>query len=166
MNEQSRRHIVSVVIAAILAAVPTSMVGQSTTTSPGSWSAVQSLKQNVTVAVMTKDGTQTKGKLQRVLEDSIVVGEDHKAKILKRDDIATIYKTEKSKLKSTLIGAGIGTGAGVVLGAAVGGCHDIGCVSRGKAIAVAAPLFAIPGALTGLLIGHHREKKTLVYAGK
>jgi len=149
----------------MMAAVPTSMVAQSTTKSP-SWSAVQSLKQNVIVVVMTKDGTQTKGKLQSVLEDSIVVGEDHKAKILKRDDIATIYKTEKSKLKSTLIGAGIGTGAGVVLGAAVGGCHDIGCVSRGKAIAVAAPLFAIPGALTGLLIGHHREKKTLVYAGK
>jgi hypothetical protein len=163
-----RKRAASVGILATLMSAPPASFSQSTPAPQTSWAAVQSLKPNASVVVMTKDGAQTKGKLQSVLEDSLVVGEGRKAKDFRREDVLFIYTSKKSITKSTLIGAAVGAGAGVIFGAATGGCNsnDLICFSRGETIAVAAPLFAIPGAITGLIVGEARKKEVLVYTAK
>jgi len=163
-----RRRAASVGVLATLLAAPSAVYPQSSPAPQNSWAAVQSLKRNVNVVVMAKDGAQTKGKLQDVRDDSIVVGEGKKAKDFKRENIAAIYTSRKSLKKSTLIGAAVGAGAGAIFGAAIGGCksNDLICFGRGETIAVTAPLFAIPGAITGLIIGEARKKEVLVYAAK
>jgi hypothetical protein len=155
------------VIAAIIS-IPVVTFSQTAPVVQVSWTALQSLKPNASIVVMTKDGTETKGKFRSVSENAIVIGSGRKTKNLPRENIVAVYSTRKSVKKYTLVGTGIGAGAGTVLGAAAGGCgtRDLICFGRGKTIAVAAPLLALPGALVGFLIGEGRSQKILVYAAK
>ena len=166
MKKSIQRCAVALLVIAATIAIPPVTFSQTAPPAQTSWTALQSLKPNASVVVITKDGTETKGNLRSVSENAIVIGAGLKAKDLRRENIVAVYATRKSIKKYTLVGTGMGAGVGTVLGAATGGCgsHDLICFSRGETIAVAAPLLAIPGALVGFLIGEGHSKKVLIYA--
>lgn len=81
------------------------------------WSAVRELKPGTRVVVVERNGLETKARVSRVDDASVVLD---KGRTIARDSIARVYLTKRgSVLKRTLIGAAAGAGIGVAIGVGV-----------------------------------------------
>ncbi len=129
------------------------------------WGSLSQLKSGDRVRVSLAAGRALDGDFQNWTPEQITVGTVSTQK-------ADVRKVERYRPggshrgKSAAIGAGIGFGGGLALGAAAGGCsqHDILCFSRGEAAVIVGAAGAVIGAAAGALIP--RSSKTLIYATK
>ena len=81
------------------------------------WAAVRELKSGTRVMIVENSGAETKGRVLRSDDISIVLD---KGRTLGRDSIARVYLTKRgSMLKRALIGAAAGAGIGAAVGAVV-----------------------------------------------
>jgi len=81
------------------------------------WAAVRDLKPGTRVLIVERSGAETKGRVSRVDDLSIVL---QKGGTSDRHSIARVYLTKRgSMLKRALIGAAAGAGIGTAIGAAV-----------------------------------------------
>jgi hypothetical protein len=85
---------------------------------------------------------------------------------IKREEVQTVYRvTRKSATKATLIGMGVGAGAGAVLGAIGSEGSDFDKLDQ----AIVAGLIgvgAIIGTVAGYFIGRTGRKKELIYEAR
>jgi hypothetical protein len=161
------RSVVSCVVAILLVVPLLSIDGfaQSATTT---WSGVTSLQPGQKVSIELKNGKKVKGKFGSASETSITISRGKNTEDVTRADIRKVFRENGGSVgKSTLVGAGIGGGAGAILGVSTGGCDNSGwfCITRGQAAAVVGIMGATVGALTGLVVGLLRKNRTLIYEG-
>ena len=129
------------------------------------WGSLTQLKTGDRVRVSLAAGKPLVGEFQNWTPEQITVGTASTRK-------ADVRKVERyrpggsHRAKSAAIGAAIGFGGGLAIGAAAGGCsqYDIICFSRGEAAVIVGAVGAIIGAAAGALIP--RSNKTLMYAAK
>ena len=154
------KRIVSIVIAVMLATVPSQFVlGQSTT---GNWAAVQAVAVDDRLIVKQKDGKTIEGKMIEASETNLTISRDGKVVNISRDAIRQIeHSTGKAeKGKWALIGTGVGAGVGGGIGATKyrSDRDDYGIYPvMGVLIGAGA------GAVAGLLIGSSRRQRALIY---
>lgn len=113
------------------------------------WESVKQLPQGQEVKVVVDGGRSYRGTLQSITDDVIELGNDHA--VPRRAVRRVLSKNRGHRGRNALIGAAIGGGAGLGVGAAVdNGCSRTSffCTgNRGKAIAT--PLFGILGLAIG-----------------
>jgi hypothetical protein len=156
------RNILSCLIAVILA-MPSSASAQSV--GNNGWAAVATSPAGQNLQVELKSGKTVKGKLSSASESGLTLLRGKTKENIERADVRRIYrKGGKSVGKSTLIGAGVGGAGGAIVGTAAGGDgKGIMSFSRKGGAAVFGVAGAAIGAITGLVIGLVRHKKTLIY---
>jgi hypothetical protein len=149
-----------------------SLIGSQTVllaqTSPtNDWSAVKALSAGTKIKVKLKNGKNHEGDFMSASDSSLSLTVKGAATELTRDNIKTVHQTSKgSATKATLIGLGVGAGAGALIGG-IGSSADDGFDKIDQA--VTAGLIVIGGgigALTGYLIGRGNRKKVLVYEAR
>ena len=155
------RTLVSCLIAVMLA-LPLEGIAQTA----NNWKSVTSLQSGQKVIVELKDGKKLKRKFGHASETSVTLLSGKNTEDVARTDIRKVYReTGASKGKSTLVGAGVGGGAGAIFGAAALGSDDKGwfSITRSEAAGVVGIFGASVGAVTGFVVGLVRHKKTLIY---
>jgi hypothetical protein len=116
------------------------------------WATVKSLPIGGEIKVSAADGKSFQGQLQSVTDESLVILAANTQQSLPRAQVLKIStKGESHRKRNTLIGFGVGTGAGVALGAGL----DHGCLPRGCFISnnIGKEVFTPLGALIGTIIG-------------
>jgi hypothetical protein len=143
--------------------LPTSLHAQ--LASPAGWAALDVLRVDNSIEVRMADGRKVKGDFVAVEAGSISVHSNGKVLQIHAADVARVDRLQLHVGRATLIGTAIGAAGGAVVGAA--GVVVIPCLcrpSRAQNAAGFAIVFAIPGAIIGMVIGsihHHHE---LIYS--
>jgi hypothetical protein len=130
-----------------------------------SWAGIATSPAGQNLQVELKSGKTIKGKLSSASEAGLTLVSGKTMENIERAEIRRIYRDGgKSVGKSTLIGAGVGGAGGAIVGAAAGGDNK-GFISfsRKETAAAVGVVGAAIGAITGLVIGMARHKKTLIY---
>jgi len=152
---------IALIIALLLSAMP--LQAQS---NPSDWSRLNSLESGSKIVVKLKSGKSVEGKLNSVSDSSLMLSIKNANQELKREDVLSVHRlTRKSATKATLIGAGVGGGAGAIIGAVGGRESDFDKLDQ----AVTAGLTIIGagvGAIGGYLIGRSGKKRELIYEAK
>lgn len=132
----------------------------------GSWENVRALPEGDELSVDLKDGSTVKGKLVSTSDTKLRLTRKKKETEIDRADVRRVHRVSgKSKGKSTLIGFGVGAGAGTAIGGVISarGEHESGEAH------VPVVLFGVAGAglgaLTGFLLGLGK-KRVLVYEAR
>lgn len=132
------------------------------TTSPSEWSSVQAIGVNEPLVVKAKDGKEISGKMIEATDQSLTIDRKGKPFAIQRSEVREIYKVrgKAAKAKWALIGAGAGAGAGVGIGATkYSPQRDDSEIWLGMGLLIGTGA----GAVTGLLFGQSRQKRSLVY---
>ncbi len=123
----------------------------------GTWEAVKAIPPGDKVEIKLKNGRTVKGEVASVSDTAIIVGSGSKSVTTARDDVQQLFRIIKtSSRKPVLVGALVGAGAGVVIGASL----DDG---RSKLSAPEVAVVGLVGAGLGFLVGRlFRNKKKLI----
>lgn len=133
----------------------------------GSWDTLNTYL-NKEIAVKAKSRKTVFGILTSVNADAITVraaGKNNVAEVsLRREDVGKIWLAElNASSRKTLIGAGIGAGAGAVIGLIA----LKGSSGQGGGYGAAVPLYAVVGAVaggvTGFFMRDKNKKEQLIY---
>ena len=140
---------------------PLTLAQQST--SRNNWSAVQQLRTNERLVVKQKNGKELKGLMIEATDTTLTIDRDGKPVAIPRADVRQVYVVEgkAAKGKWALIGAGIGAGAGTGIGY---GKYSPNSDDSEIYIAMGLLIGTGAGALGGLLFGHTKRKRVMVYA--
>src|SRR5262249_39777710 len=130
----------------------------------GDWSAVGSTPTGDRLIVKLKSGQTIEGNLNSVSDTTLSLSVKSKPVDLKRDEIFSIHHViKKSATKATLIGMGIGGGAGAAIGLA-GSSNDNGFDKLDHAVTAGLTVLgAGAGAAVGYFIGRSGRKRVLIY---
>lgn len=132
-------------------------------TASDDWSGVKSLESNSKVSIKLKTGKSLKGHVSNVSDSGISLRANNATQDVKREDIQSVYRVSKrSATKATLIGMGVGAGAGLITGAVGGRESDFDKLDQAVTAGLAI-LGAGVGATVGYLIGRSGSKKELIY---
>jgi hypothetical protein len=154
--------ILMLTLSLFLSAIP--LKAQSSTTD---WSRLNSLESENKIVVKLKNGKSLNGRFNSVSDSSLSLTVKSSGQELKREDILTVHRvTKRSATKGTLIGAGVGGGAGAITGAALGDNSDGFDKLDQAATAALTILGAGVGAITGYLIGRSGGKRELIYQAR
>ena len=120
-------------------------------TNPSDWGKVLKLSIGSKIAVSTKKGERFEGELKQVDKDTLTLlvrmsRSARQAIEIHRDDVSEVRKP-KSRVLSTLLGAGIGLGVGIAIGAGVD------ARSSGEDPGLGKMIFGSLGALGGTAVG-------------
>ena len=132
-------------------------------TSINNWSAVQQLGTNERLVVKQKSGKELKGLMIEATETTLTIDRDGKPVAIPRADVRRVYVIEgkASKGKWALIGTGIGAGVGTGIGYAK---YSPDTDDSEIYIAMGFLIGAGAGAVSGMLFGQGKRKRTMVYA--
>jgi hypothetical protein len=132
------------------------------------WSRLNAVVSGSKLSVKLKDGKKVEGTLRSVSDSGLSLRVKNADRELRRDDVQTVHEiSKKSVKKATLIGLGVGAGAGAILGIAGDASNDDGFETLDNAAAGAVTILgAGVGALSGFLIGRSGKKKVLVYEAR
>ena len=129
------------------------------------WAAVIAQQAGTRLSVKMKTGETVQGKISSVSSSALTLLKGNSLVDLDRAGIKKVYRVGGSQVgKSTLVGLGVGTGAGVVIGSVVAATD--GPTESGEGhlpIVVFGAGGAIIGTATGLVTGLFRRKKVLIY---
>jgi hypothetical protein len=126
------------------------------------WSAVQSLPNDVDLSVKLKSGKSVRGEFASANDHELTIFRKGKSESIVKDTIAEIYllKRKAEKGKYAAIGAGIGAGSGLAIGAA----RNSPPVDDGRIYPIAGTILGAGiGAVGGLLFGQAKRKHVLIY---
>jgi hypothetical protein len=128
---------------------------------------LQRLTRGDKLDIQLKTGKTIKGEFHLSTDAALTISADNGTRSIDRNDVRTVNRISGSSVaKSTLTGTAVGA-AGATTGAAIGDNCDkptFGpCFSRGVVAVAGAALFAIPGAVVGLVIGLHGRHRELIY---
>jgi hypothetical protein len=128
----------------------------------GDWTAVQSLPADEDISIKLKTGKRVRGEFLSATNNEVTITRKGKGESFAKDAIAQIERLERKaeRGKYALIGAGIGTAAGVGIGASkASGGSDDGYVYTVVGVAMGSGF----GALGGFLFGQAKRKHVLIY---
>jgi hypothetical protein len=149
---------------ALLLTQPPTLLAQEAT-SQQSWAAVEALAAGDKLRVETKSGEQIEGKHTGLSDSALTLSRKGRTMSLNRTDVRRIYRLGGgSRVKSALIGTGVGAGLGVGGAAAALGATG-GSDETGAFIAIVSLLGAGIGAAVGAAAGKG-TKRTLIYESK
>ena len=131
------------------------------------WSRLSAFPSGSKLSVKLKDGKKVEGTLQRVSDSGLSLRVKNADREVLRDDVQTVHEISKNSVKkATLIGLGVGAGAGAVLGIAGDASNDGFETLDNAAAAAVTILGAGVGALSGFLIGKSGKKRVLIYEAR
>ena len=113
------------------------------------WAILRQLAAGQKVQVETIEGKSYVGKIKSVTDDELRIGKNQS--VQKQDVHRVRLWSSGHHGRNSLIGVGVGAGAGLVFGAASCGGENA-WFSRGQCAAVTAPLFGGIGAVIGALL--------------
>ena len=128
----------------------------------GDWATVQSLPNDAKVSIKLKMGKTVHGEFAGANDREITIFRKGKSESIARDTVAEIYllKRKAEKGKYAAIGAGIGAGSGLAIGAA----RNSPPVDDGEIYAVVGTILGAGiGAVGGFLFGQAKRKHVLIY---
>lgn len=139
---------------------PFALAQQST---KNNWSAVQQLRTNERLVVKQKSGKELKGLMIEATETTLTIDRDGKPFAIPRADVRRVYVIEgkAAKGKWAAIGAGIGAGVGTGIGY---GKYSPDSDDSEIYIGMGLLIGAGAGAVSGLLFGQTKRKRTMVYS--
>ena len=165
MRITTRRFATIVILLTSLLLSPVTAAAQASTSD---WSRLNSVTTGSKLSVKLRNGKKVNGTLSNVTDTALTLMVKNRSTEVKRDDIRTVHQTSgNSATKATLIGMGLGAGAGAIT-AAVGNTRDdsFQVVDDRLAIGVLTVLGAGVGALGGFLVGKSMKKKVLIYEAR
>jgi hypothetical protein len=119
----------------------------------GNWNNVSTLAPGTDVRVEVSGQSATRGRLERVTDDSVVLTAAKSQQTFARPQIVRIsQRKEGHRVRNALIGAGIGAGAGLGVGLAAGRCTQFCIVSPGLIRGALAGAGAVVGAFVGVIL--------------
>ena len=145
---------------------PATLLGQ---TGMSDWARLNSIGSGTKLSVKLKDGKKMEGTLESVSDTSLALTVKNARKEVRREDVASVHTLSKKSVgKATLIGLGVGAGAGAVIGLAGDASNDAGGFETIDNVAAGAVtvIGAAAGALTGFILGKTGNKKVLLYESK
>jgi hypothetical protein len=124
------------------------------------WTAVQRLNTNARLVVKQKNGKEVRGLMIEATENTLTIDRGGKPLSIARGDIRHIQLIEgkAAKGKWALIGAGIGAGVGAAIGASKYESNSEIWLPVGIMFGTGI------GAAGGVLMGHTRRKRVMVYS--
>jgi hypothetical protein len=153
------------ILVSVLLMLPSSAFSQGRSTND--WLALQRLTSGDKLRVELKQGNTAEGRLISSTDTTLSIEVGKVTRDIKQTDVKRIYLVlGKSAGKTVLKGTAIGAGTGAVLGAGLGeDCSKSSgvCLSRGGLAILGAALFAIPGAIIGLILGASKNNHQLIY---
>ena len=153
--------IVILVISLLLS--PVTLMAQTATSD---WSRVTSVPAGSKLSVKLRNGKKIDGTMSSASDTALTLLRKNTTTEVKRDDIKTVHQLSgASATKATLIGLGVGTGAGAIVGVAMRD-NDSFLDLNNVATAAITVIGAGVGALTGFAIGATRKKRALIYEAK
>jgi small nuclear ribonucleoprotein (snRNP)-like protein len=129
------------------------------------WSRLNLVPSRSKLSIKLKSGKSVNGKLNSVSDAALNLTVKNAPTELKREDILTVHQViKKSAAKSTLVGLGLGAGAGTVVGLAADASSDGGAFEKVDNVGTGAAVVigAVAGTVTGFLIGRG-SKRVLIY---
>jgi hypothetical protein len=158
-----KRKTLPLLLIVLLVSSQTSWAAVQQTSAANNWTAVQQLGTDEKVVVKRKDGKEFKGRMIEASETTLRIDRNGKPFEIARADVRRVDVVERKaqKGKWTLIGAG----AGAATGAGIGGIQyspdrDDSAIYIGAGMLLGAGI----GAVSGLVFGQTRRKRTTVYA--
>jgi hypothetical protein len=131
------------------------------------WSRLNSFASGSKLSARLRNGKTVDGSLSSVSDTGLTLMVKNTATEIKRDDVLTVHEvTRKSAKAATLIGMGLGAGAGAIFGAVAASKSDGFENLDNIATAVTTVLGAGAGAVGGFLIGRSGKKRVLIYEAK
>jgi hypothetical protein len=135
--------------------------------SQNDWLILQRLTHGAKLHVNLKRGGSVNGRFVSSTETTLTLSARSGTRDVNQTDVKAVFvELGKSVGKTTLKGTAIGAGTGAVVGAALGeDCTRSSgvCLNRGGLAAIGAVLFAIPGAIIGLVVGSSKHHRQLIY---
>ena len=117
------------------------------------WTTVTTLAPGTDVRVEVSGQSATRGRLERVTDDSVVLTTAQSQQTFSRQQIVRISQRKNGhRVRNALIGAGIGAGAGLGIGLAAGRCTQLCIVSPGLIRGSLAGAGAVVGAFVGVVL--------------
>lgn len=118
----------------------------------GDWNKVRTFAPGAEVRVQISGQSATRGRLERVTDDSVVLTTAKSRQTFPRQQIVRIsLRKDGHRARNALIGAGIGAGAGLGVGLAAGRCTQFCIVSPGVIRGALAGVGAVLGAIVGVV---------------
>jgi hypothetical protein len=144
--------------------LPSVASAQSGSAQTSEWSSLSAVASGSKLVVRTKGGKSFEGRLSGVTDAALSLSIKDRPVEFKREDVQSVYRVGKnSAAKGTLIGMGVGAGAGLAIGAA-GSASSDGFDGLDHAITAGLTVVgAGVGAGVGYLIGRRGGKRVLVY---
>jgi hypothetical protein len=119
----------------------------------GNWSNARAVAPGTEVRVEVTGQGATRGRLESVTDDSVVLTTAQSQQTFARQQIVKIsQRKEGHRVRNALIGAGIGAGAGLGVGLAAGRCTQFCIVSPGVIRGTLAAAGAVLGAIVGVAL--------------
>jgi hypothetical protein len=149
------------VVVLLSTSAPLALAQQSASTND--WTAVQRITTNSRLVVKRKNGKEVKGLMIEANDTTLTIGRDGKPFEIPRADVRHVHLIEgkAAKGKWALIGAGIGAGTGAAIGR---GKYSPDRDDSEVWTTVGLLYGAGIGAAGGLLFGHSRRQRTMVYS--
>jgi len=166
MHSQTRRLVISFTLLSSFLLSSITSIAQDNL---NDWSRLNSVTSGSKLSVKLKDGKTVDGKLSSVSDSLLTLSVKNAPMDLKREDVASVHLVKKGSTgKSTLIGLGIGTGIGAVVGIAGDASTKGGEFEKIDNVAAAGVtvIGAGAGALGGFLVGIGRSKRVLIYQAR
>jgi hypothetical protein len=157
---QTTLHAVAILLSVLLM-LPSSGLSQGRP--KNDWLMLQRLTSGDKLRVELKQGKTAEGHLISSTDTTLTIEVGKVTRDINQSDVKKIYlvfgkSAGKTVLKGTVIGAGTGSAVGAGLGGDCGGC-----LSRSGLAILGAALFAIPGAIIGLIVGTSKNNHQLIY---
>jgi hypothetical protein len=153
------------ILVGVLIMLPSSALSQGRP--KNDWLMLQRLTSGDKLRVELKQGKTFEGHLISSTDTTLTTEVGKATRDINQSDVKKIYLVfEKSVGKTVLKGTAIGAGTGAVFGAGLGeDCSKSSgvCLSRGGLAILGAALFAIPGAIIGLIVGTSKNNHQLIY---
>ena len=153
------------ILVSVLLILPSSALSQGRSTND--WLMLQRLTSGDKLRVELKQGKTAEGHLISSTDTTLTIEVGKVTRDINQSDVKKIYLVfGKSVGKTVLKGTAIGAGTGAVFGAGLGeDCSKSSgvCLSRGGLAILGAALFAIPGAIIGLIVGTSKNNHQLIY---
>ncbi|HXM35639.1 MAG TPA: hypothetical protein VN920_10660 [Pyrinomonadaceae bacterium] len=165
MGIERKRFTISLVLLASLL-LPSVTLAQGTTVPKHDWSALKTVTSGSKLVTKLKKGKKIEGKLTGVSDTTLSLTVKGKPLDVNRDDVLSIYQTSrKSTTQASLIGLGVGAGAGALIG--VAGSREDHFEKLDHAFTAGLiVLGAGAGAVAGYFIGRTGRKRVLIYEAK
>lgn len=166
MRITTRQFATIVVLLTSLLLSPLTLMAQASTSD---WSKLTSVSTGSKLSVKLRNGKKIDGTLSSVSDTGLTLMVKNTSTEVKRDDISSVHTVNGASVKkATLIGLGIGAGAGAIIGVAGdASTSNGGYEALDNAVAGAITIIgALAGTITGFAIGKTRKKRVLIYEAK